>query len=73
MKFHGADAGKRRLKSLPIRGAWIEILACLPTLAVLPGRSPSGERGLKYERQVDHVGVGVSLPIRGAWIEISAR
>ena len=35
-----------------------------------PGRSPSGERGLKYVRDRHVRGVTMSLPIRGAWIEI---
>ena len=34
--------------SLPIRGAWIEILSFTVAASSPCGRSPSGERGLKY-------------------------
>ena len=34
------------------------------------GRSPHGERGLKYVLPGDKVGALLSLPSRGAWIEI---
>ena len=32
-------------KSLPSRGAWIEIMVVAASAAVVPGRSPHGERG----------------------------
>ena len=35
-----------------------------------PGRSPCGERGLKYSKPEEPAAEGVSLPVRGAWIEI---
>ena len=35
-------------KSLPVRGAWVEIDASLKNLLKSAGRSPCGERGLKY-------------------------
>ena len=39
------------MKSLPMRGAWIEIY-CHPELHDhRRGRSPCGERGLKYKKQ----------------------
>ena len=34
------------------------------------GRSPCGERGLKFERDGAVAQHAVSLPVRGAWIEI---
>ena len=34
------------------------------------GRSPCGERGLKYYLEHNIVCVITSLPVRGAWIEI---
>ena len=34
------------------------------------GRSPSGERGLKFGRRRAYTHCSPSLPIRGAWIEI---
>ena len=36
----------------------------------LEGRSPYGERGLKYALAVRPQIVSMSLPLRGAWIEI---
>ena len=35
-----------------------------------PGRSPCGERGLKYSKPEEPAAEGVSLPVRGAWIEM---
>ena len=35
-------------KSLPVRGAWIEIAAVDKAKTVFSRRSPCGERGLKY-------------------------
>ncbi|CAB1255836.1 protein of unknown function [Ruminococcaceae bacterium BL-6] len=35
------------------------------------GRSPRGERGLKYPSLVATVGIDQSFPSRGTWIEIS--
>ena len=56
--------------SLPLRGAWIEIISCKILLIFASGRSPCGERGLKSlytcRIRVD----SLSLPLRGAWIEI---
>ena len=40
-------------ESLPPRGAWIEILGNGGADTLLFGRSPHGERGLKYEFQVE--------------------
>ena len=80
-------------KSLPSRGAWIEILRMVTTSnsdkvapltgsvdchTSLPppaksgiGRSPHGERGLKWLGPFVQQGRQLSLPSRGAWIEIS--
>ena len=62
-----------RHTSLPVRGAWIEIL---PTQTECGGgqcRSPCGERGLKF-RCGDSGTRGLwSLPVRGAWIEMAFR
>ena len=57
-------------KSLPSRGAWIEIMQPANLGLWLSGRSPRGERGLKYENAVEHGWWDESLPSRGAWIEI---
>ena len=39
-------------------------------MRVPPGRSPHGERGLKYIYAGEDLPEGESLPARGAWIEI---
>ncbi len=58
-------------RSLPSRGAWIEIGLGLSALHLLDGRSPHGERGLKSDGLDPCRGaVRRSLPSRGAWIEI---
>ena len=35
------------------------------------GRSPCGERGLKYGVSDKQVAYATSLPVRGAWVEIA--
>ena len=60
-----------RLMSLPVRGAWIEIRSCCKSGAYPDhGRSPCGERGLKYAFIPPYFFTSASLPVRGAWIEI---
>ena len=57
-------------RSLPVRGAWIEISIRFGICGSQMRRSPCGERGLKWffaERQSCRT---MSLPVRGAWIEI---
>ena len=41
------DMESSAYRSLPVRGAWIEIPCRLPSDSGLPCRSPCGERGLK--------------------------
>ena len=38
-----------RSSSLPVRGAWIEINDAVDARVPAAGRSPCGERGLKYD------------------------
>ena len=57
-------------KSLPPRGAWIEILGVWNFADDYTGRSPHGERGLKSFEEMVYGKVLRSLPPRGAWIEI---
>ena len=59
--------------SLPSRGAWIEIVYWTGVVLGFGGRSPHGERGLKYEGQHGDHRLHQSLPSRGAWIEIPPR
>ena len=40
---------RRRWSSLPVRGAWIEIIARFLMFTNVSRRSPCGERGLKYQ------------------------
>ena len=56
--------------SLPVRGAWIEMIKHRIVRFVAVRRSPCGERGLKYQWGAVRRTRGVSLPVRGAWIEI---
>ena len=54
-----------------MRGAWIEIYDEISTASGLDGRSPCGERGLKFLRSRHDIRQAPgSLPMRGAWIEI---
>ena len=43
-----SESAASRAKSLPVRGAWVEILNAVLAGNYLSGRSPCGERGLKY-------------------------
>ena len=56
--------------SLPVRGAWIEIDKHAVRTSGCAGRSPCGERGLKFTEYNTLTGLELSLPVRGAWIEI---
>ena len=57
-------------RSLPARGAWIEMRVCNTTRLIKSSRSPHGERGLKFSRLIQLSSYYGSLPARGAWIEI---
>ena len=57
--------------SLPMRGAWIEILSEGSDDYAEASRSPCGERGLKFKRLRKALSYRKSLPMRGAWIEIN--
>ena len=57
--------------SLPVRGAWIEMLKSAGTAQYLDRRSPCGERGLKCQNYRFSKNQALSLPVRGAWIEIA--
>ena len=56
--------------SLPVRGAWIEIMRCHQRNTMRTRRSPCGERGLKWAECRGLPEDRRSLPVRGAWIEI---
>ncbi len=57
-------------KSLPSRGAWIEIKIKDGSPRTSSSRSPRGERGLKLRLILGRRKLVKSLPSRGAWIEI---
>ena len=57
-------------KSLPTRGAWIEISGASSAKSNHTCRSPHGERGLKSSVMLFPAALARSLPTRGAWIEI---
>ena len=56
--------------SLPVRGAWVEMAGMRSMTRAQVGRSPCGERGLKFVGAVRPGHSGRSLPVRGAWVEI---
>ena len=56
-----------------MRGAWIEIRRHIRRDWLNYGRSPCGERGLKYQPARHKVVSLLSLPVRGAWIEIDYK
>ena len=57
-------------RSLPSRGAWIEMDLWWRRTSESARRSPHGERGLKWLLSARSSGTPLSLPSRGAWIEI---
>ena len=59
--------------SLPVRGAWVEMLDAATSNATSCRRSPCGERGLKYARRDALPIADGSLPVRGAWVEIMSQ
>ena len=63
-------ARRARVRSLPPRGAWIEMIRGCQQPQPQPCRSPHGERGLKYKNLQKIIKATESLPPRGAWIEI---
>ena len=52
--------------SLPVRGAWIEILVNRVRHDQVDGRSPCGERGLKYSRPPQRTGANPVAPRAGS-------
>ena len=60
-------------RSLSLRRAWIEIARTWEPTRRPDGRSPYGERGLKYRRDIPVQRGCESLSLRRAWIEITSR
>ena len=60
-------------RSLPVRGAWVEIQTGANGDISGARRSPCGERGLKCIIAFYTVRKRLSLPVRGAWVEILYR
>ena len=70
LKSFCASCPAQGVRSLPVRGAWIEMLTRMVPSRVKRGRSPCGERGLKWVKHRSCLLSAVSLPVRGAWIEM---
>ena len=62
----------RNIQSLSSRRAWIEMSWLIFWSSTLMGRSPHGERGLKYRSGRATRTAKTSLSSRRAWIEISS-
>ena len=70
MKWAKQSTAYAGCASLPVRGAWIEMVLA-GILVYLPKcRSPCGERGLKLKGGTVMNKNLLSLPVRGAWIEM---
>ena len=70
MKSLPRGCARARAASLPVRGAWVEILADVARILQVCRRSPCGERGLKFLLDCTGNHQRRSLPVRGAWVEI---
>ena len=73
MKLRPVAKLRKAAVSLPVRGAWIEIVATVDEDNRRAGRSPCGERGLKSFILFNISSATMSLPVRGAWIEMFTR
>ena len=71
LKFWWQCAAGEPKRSLPPRGAWIEIGYGFGSGNGDGCRSPHGERGLKFTPEIVIVVPVGSLPPRGAWIEMA--
>ena len=47
MKYAAGRIDAKTVESLPVRGAWIEMIRTVCSCRVIRSRSPCGERGLK--------------------------
>ena len=72
MKSRPLLVGRDDALSLPVRGAWVEMLCAELQERLVACRSPCGERGLKFIVASLTQATQVSLPVRGAWVEILA-
>ena len=73
LKYDADVSVSHLVESLPVRGAWVEIICSGGVSAVDGRRSPCGERGLKSAAPAACLSAGgLSLPVRGAWVEIKA-
>ena len=55
LKWRGGVGGRVLARSLPVRGAWVEITTARPHTRTRARRSPCGERGLKSPRTASHL------------------
>ena len=73
MKYRAGGGQDRLPKSLSLRRAWIEIPRLNTYSPLCFGRSPYGERGLKFDDADLSRDARQSLSLRRAWIEIGTR
>ena len=74
MKLYKCYICDKIIPSLPVRGAWVEMIGLYSAFSVSASRSPCGERGLKYFwKKLTEAHIALSLPVRGAWVEIPKR
>ena len=66
MKSYAARQTALELLSLPVRGAWIEIMSTLGAMLKSMGRSPCGERGLKSQLIATFVSGSIVAPRAGS-------
>ena len=71
--YSGQEMTAENSMSLPVQGAWIEIIGSSVPPMLSARRSPCRERGLKFCLVAHGIRVKVSLPVQGAWIEMPAH
>ena len=72
MKSETGDTLAATIKSLPVRGAWIEIPAWRPRRRKYAPSLPVRGAWIEIRLELPEVQAIPSLPVRGAWIEIYA-
>ena len=72
LKYLRAALYRRRVESHPARGAWIEIPAHAPAVA-LDGSHPARGAWIEIQRCTVLRDTPASHPARGAWIEIEDK
>ena len=71
MKYALFEGKGVQVRSLPVRGAWIEMRSCTMALALMSSLPVRGA-WIEILRRRSHPLYSASLPVRGAWIEIQS-